>query len=114
MQTRDTNNTQKRFILSIALTSLILVAEIIGGIWSGSLALLSDAAHVFSDVFALGLSYFALRVATRPPDDQHSYGWHRVEVIAALVNGFSLLVIAIGIWVEAVRRWQSPVETKKS
>jgi len=112
MQTRDTNNTQKRFILSIALTSLILVAEIIGGIWSGSLALLSDAAHVFSDVFALGLSYFALRVATRPPDDQHSYGWHRVEVIAALVNGFSLLVIAIGIWVEAVRRWQSPVEIK--
>lgn len=112
MHTRDTNKTQKRFILSIALTSLILVAEIIGGIWSGSLALLSDSAHVFSDVFALGLSYFALRVATRPPDDQHSYGWHRVEVIAALVNGFSLLVIAIGIWVEAVRRWQSPVEIK--
>lgn len=112
MQTQDTSKTQKRFILSIALTSLILVAEVIGGIWSGSLALLSDAAHVFSDVFALGLSYFALRVATRPPDDQHSYGWHRTEVIVAFINGASLLVIAIGIWVEAVKRWQSPVEIK--
>ncbi len=112
MLTTDTSNTQKRFILSIALTSLILVAEVIGGIWSGSLALLSDAAHVFSDIFALGLSYFALRLAARPPDDRHSYGWHRAEVIAALVNGASLLVIAIGIWVEAIERWRSPVEIK--
>ena len=112
MLTTDTSNTQKRFILSIALTSLILVAEVIGGIWSGSLALLSDAAHVFSDIFALGLSYFALRLASRPPDDRHSYGWHRAEVIAALVNGASLLVIAIGIWVEAIERWRSPVEIK--
>lgn len=102
----------KRFITSIILTSLILAAEIIGGIWSGSLALLSDAAHVFSDIFALGLSYFALRLASRPPDDRHSYGWHRAEVLAALVNGASLVVIAIGIWVEAYKRWQSPVEVR--
>jgi len=112
--TSDTRNTQKRFIFSIALTSLILVAEIIGGIWSGSLALLSDAAHVFSDIFALGLSFFALRLAARPPDDRHSYGWHRAEVIAALINGASLLVIAVGIWVEAVNRWRSPVEIKST
>jgi len=112
--TRDTRNTQKRFIFSIALTSLILVAEVIGGIWSGSLALLSDAAHVFSDIFALGLSFFALRLAARPPDDRHSYGWHRAEVIAALINGASLLVIAVGIWIEAVDRWRSPVEIKST
>ncbi len=112
MLDRNTRNTQKRFILSISLTALILVAEIIGGIWSGSLALLSDAAHVFSDIFALGLSYFALRLAERPVDDRHSYGWHRTEVIAALVNGTSLLVIAVGIWVEAVKRWQAPIEIK--
>jgi len=112
--TSDTRNTQKRFIFSIALTSLILVAEVIGGIWSGSLALLSDAAHVFSDIFALGLSFFALRLAARPPDDRHSYGWHRAEVIAALINGASLLVIAVGIWVEAVNRWRSPVEIKST
>jgi cobalt-zinc-cadmium efflux system protein len=104
--------TQKRFILAISLTGLILVAEILGGIWSGSLALLSDAAHVFADIFALGLSYFALRLATRPPDDRHSYGWQRAEVIAAFINGASLVVIAIAIWVEAVKRWQSPVEIK--
>lgn len=112
MIAENNQKTQKRFILSMILTSLILVAEVIGGLWSGSLALLSDAAHVFSDIFALGLSYFALRLAARPPDDRHSYGWHRVEVIAALVNGASLLVIAVGIWVEAVKRWQSPLEIK--
>ena len=105
---------QTRFIISIVLTALILAAEIIGGILSGSLALLSDAAHVFSDIFALGLSYFALRLSLRPPDDRHSYGWRRAEVIAALVNGSSLVVIAVGIWVEAFKRWQSPVEIKST
>lgn len=114
MQVQRNREIQNRFILSIILTSLILVAEIIGGLWSGSLALLSDAAHVFSDIFALALSYFALRLAARPPDDRHSYGWHRAEVIAAFVNGASLLVIAIGIWVEAVKRLQTPLEIKSS
>lgn len=112
MQASDTSRTEKRFILSIILTSLILAAEVIGGIWSGSLALLSDAAHVFSDIFALALSFFALRLAARPPDDRHSYGWHRAEVIAALINSASLLIIAVGIWIEAIERWRSPVEIK--
>lgn len=114
MPARDTHKTQLKFILAIILTSLILVAEVIGGLWSGSLALLSDAAHVFSDLFALGLSYFALRLAERPADDRHSYGWHRAEVIAALINGTSLLVIAVGIWIEAFKRWQAPVEIKST
>lgn len=114
MHVHNNQALNKRFISSIILTSLILVAELIGGIWSGSLALLSDAAHVFSDILALGLSYFALRLATRPPDDQHSYGWHRAEVLAALVNGASLVVIAIGIWVEAIKRWQSPTEIRST
>lgn len=109
---RNTHEVQRKFIISIILTSMILVAEIIGGIWSGSLALLSDAAHVFSDIFALALSYFALRLAMRPPDDRHSFGWHRAEVLAALVNGVSLLAIAISIWVEAFKRWQNPVEIR--
>ncbi len=112
MHTHNNQGIQRKFIISIILTSLILAAEIIGGIWSGSLALLSDAAHVFSDIFALALSYFALRLAARPPDDQHSYGWHRAEVLAALVNGVSLLVIAVSIWVEAFKRWQNPVEIR--
>jgi len=100
---------QRRFMLSIVFTTLILVAEMVGGILSGSLALLSDAAHVFMDLFALGLSLLALRLSALPPDDQHSFGWHRLEVLAALINGVTLLVISIGIWVEAIERWKNPV-----
>jgi cobalt-zinc-cadmium efflux system protein len=100
---------QKRYILSIILTFLILIAEIIGGIISGSLALLSDAAHVFMDIFALALSFFAMRLAARPPDDRHSFGWHRAEVMAAMINGSSLGIMAIGIWVEAFNRFRNPV-----
>lgn len=112
MLNHDSRGIEKKFILSIILTSLILVAEVIGGIWSGSLALLSDAGHVFSDIFALALSYLALRLANRPPDDRHSYGWHRAEVLSALVNGISLFIIALTIWVEAFKRWQNPVEIR--
>jgi len=105
---------QKRYILAIILTSLILVAEVAGGIISGSLALLSDAAHVFMDIFALALSFFAMRLAARPPDDRHSYGWHRAEVMAALINGSSLVIIAIGIWIEAFKRYRNPVEIRST
>lgn len=99
---------QKKFILSIILTALILVAEVVGGIWTGSLALLSDSAHVFMDIFALALSYLALRLSALPADDQHTYGWHRLEVLAALVNGLTLLVIGLGIAYEAVERFINP------
>jgi cobalt-zinc-cadmium efflux system protein len=103
---------QRRFLWSMLFTGLILVAEVVGGLVSGSLALLSDAAHVFMDLFALGLSLLALRLSSLPPDDQHSFGWHRLEVLAALVNGLTLLVIAIGIGIEAIQRWNHPVEIK--
>jgi cobalt-zinc-cadmium efflux system protein len=109
MLTRENKGIQKRFIYSMILTALILVAEVIGGLLSGSLALLSDAAHVFMDIFALALSFVALRLAIRPPDDKHSFGWHRLEVVAALINGASLFIISIGIWIEAVKRFQHPV-----
>ena len=62
------------------------------------------------DIFALALSFFAMRLAARPPDDRHSYGWHRAEVMAALINGSSLVIMAIGIWVEAFKRFRNPVE----
>lgn len=114
MLTTDRGTIQKRFIYAIVLTSLILIAEVIGGLISGSLALLSDAAHVFMDIFALVLSFIALRLAIRPPDDKHSFGWYRIEVIAALINGASLFIISIGIWIEAVKRFQNPVEVKST
>jgi cobalt-zinc-cadmium efflux system protein len=99
---------EKRFIISILVTVVILVAEVIGGLWTGSLALLSDSAHVFMDIFALGLSFLALRLSALPSDDRHTYGYHRLEVIAALVNGISLVAIAVGIWWEAFQRWNNP------
>lgn len=114
MHVHDSPNVEKRFIFSMILTSLILVAEVAGGIYTHSLALLSDSAHVFMDIFALALSYFALKISARPSDDQHSFGYHRVEVLAALINGASLLVISIGIFYEAVKRWQSPVEIRST
>lgn len=114
MQNSLNKSLQNKYILSIALTSLILVAEIVGGIISGSLALLSDAAHVFMDIFALAISFFAMRLAARPADDRHSYGWHRAEVMAALINGGSLAIMAIAIWVEAFRRFRSPVEVQST
>lgn len=100
---------ENRFLLSIVITFVIFVAELTGGLWSGSLALLSDSAHVFLDIFALGLSLLALRLSRLPEDDRHTYGYHRLEVLAALANGLTLAVISIGIFVEAYQRWRQPV-----
>jgi cobalt-zinc-cadmium efflux system protein len=98
----------RRFVVSIILTGLIFLAEFGGGLWTGSLALLSDSAHVFMDVFALGLSYLALRAATLPPNDKHTYGYHRLQVLAALANGATLVLIAFEILREAWGRFLHP------
>jgi cobalt-zinc-cadmium efflux system protein len=112
MKPHTNQNIEKRFIISLSLTIIILLAEVIGGLWTGSLALLSDAAHVFMDIFALGLSYLALRLSSLPPDDRHTYGYHRLEVLAALTNGLTLIGIAIGIFYEAYERWLTPQPVK--
>jgi cobalt-zinc-cadmium efflux system protein len=105
---------ENRFILSMVLTFIILIAEASGGYWTGSLALLSDAAHVFMDVFALGLSYLALRLSALPADDRHTYGFHRLEVVAALINGVTLGAIAIEIFTESWKRWFNPEPIKST
>jgi cobalt-zinc-cadmium efflux system protein len=97
-----------RFLLSLGLTGLIFAAEVVGGLLTRSLALLSDAAHVFLDVFALGLSYAAIRLASLPPNDRHTYGYHRLRVLAALANGATLLLVAFEIFREAIRRFSNP------
>ncbi|MBE7470929.1 MAG: cation transporter [Anaerolineae bacterium] len=99
---------ESKFVLSLTLTGLILIAEIVGGLWTGSLALLSDAAHVFLDMFALGLSYGAIRLAALPANDQHTYGFHRMKVLAAFINGATLLLVAFEIFREAWARFQNP------
>jgi cobalt-zinc-cadmium efflux system protein len=86
--------------------------EIVGSMLTGSLALLSDAAHVFLDIFSLGISYLALRVSSRPADDRYSYGFHRFEVVAALANGITLALVSIGIFIEAYHRFYAPEAIK--
>ncbi len=100
----------RRLLLSLTLTGLVCVAEVVGGFWTGSLALLSDAAHVFLDVVALGMSYGALRLAALPPNPRHSYGYRRAEVLVALANAVTLLMVAAVIGREAWERWHSPTE----
>ncbi len=86
--------------------------EMVGSILTGSLALLSDAAHVFLDIFSLGISYLAIRISSLPADDRHSYGFHRFEVVAALANGITLALVSIGIFIEAYRRIYAPEPVK--
>jgi cobalt-zinc-cadmium efflux system protein len=112
MQPHPNRRIENRLLLSLALTGLILIVEVVGGIWTGSLALLSDSAHVFLDLFALGLSFLALRLSALPADDTHTYGYHRLEVLAALANGLTLAFISVGIFYEAWQRWQVPTEIK--
>jgi cobalt-zinc-cadmium efflux system protein len=102
----------KRLIFAITLTAITLVAEIIGGIWSNSLALLSDAGHVFLDLFALVLSLAAIKLAAQPSGKRHSYGWHRAEVLASLINGLTIFLMAIGILYEGSKRLLSPEEVQ--
>src|SRR5712692_6683049 len=93
---------------ALALTCIILVVELAGGVVSHSLALLSDAGHVLTDVFALGLAWFAVEQSKRPADRRRSYGYQRVSILAALVNSVTLIIIVIAIAYEAVRRLASP------
>jgi cobalt-zinc-cadmium efflux system protein len=101
-----------RFKYAIVLTLLTFVAEVAGGIWTNSLALLSDAAHVFLDLFALFLSLAAIKLAAYPASDTRTFGWHRMEVFASFINGSSVFLIAIGIFYEAWGRLFQPEEVK--
>jgi cobalt-zinc-cadmium efflux system protein len=93
----------------LAITAAFMVAEVVGGLVSGSLALLADAGHMLTDAGSLGLSLFAIRMARRPASPEKTYGYVRLEILAALVNGAALLVIAGFIVVEAWQRLRDPV-----
>jgi cobalt-zinc-cadmium efflux system protein len=103
-----TPSTQRRLLLTIAVTVGILALEIVGGILANSLALLSDAGHVFTDLAALILSLLALRLAARPANSRKTFGFHRFEILSALVNGVTLVLISLFIFVEAYRRLRNP------
>ncbi|HJV36268.1 cation diffusion facilitator family transporter [Geomonas sp.] len=101
-----------RFKYAIFLTGATLVAELAGGLWTNSLALLSDAAHVFLDLFALLLSLGAIKLASYPVSDTRTFGWHRMEVFASFINGATVFVIAAIICYEAFGRMVNPEEVK--
>jgi len=104
--------THKNLKIAIILTALIFFLELAGGIIANSLALLSDAAHVFMDVVALVLAYGAIRISSRPSNRNMTFGYHRFEIFAALINGLTIIVIGIFIFYEAYGRILNPPEVK--
>jgi cobalt-zinc-cadmium efflux system protein len=99
---------ERRLGVVLALAAVYMVAELAGGLWTGSLALLADAGHMLADVAALALSLFAFWLARRPAHPGRTYGHHRAEILAALANGSALVAVAIGIAIEAVQRLRAP------
>lgn len=98
----------RRLSLVLALTAFYMVAEVLGAWWTGSLALLADAGHMFTDVTALVLALTAVWFGSRPATSRKTFGYYRLEIIAALVNGVALVVIALLIFYGAYERWLSP------
>ncbi|MBI4284200.1 MAG: cation transporter [Chloroflexi bacterium] len=101
-----------RLQITLVIILVIMVAEVIGGILSNSLALLGDAGHMLVDALALGLSLFAISVARRPSTPNKTWGYHRVEIMAALANGVTLVLLAGYIFYEAYQRFLAPPTVK--
>ena len=99
-------------MISLCLIGFYMIVEVVGGIMSGSLALLADAAHMFTDAGAIALALFAMWMANRPASVERTFGYHRTEVLAALVNALSLWLIAGWIFFEAYRRLSEPPEVQ--
>lgn len=106
----DRSASKRRLSIVFGLTTTYMLAEAIGGLLTGSLALLADAGHMLTDAGALGLALFAIRYAERPATSKKSFGYYRAEVMAALVNAAVLLLISIYILYEAWQRFANPPE----
>ena len=107
-QFRRSSDNWRRLSLVLSLTAVYMVAEAIGGWWTGSLALLADAGHMFTDVAALALALTAVWFGSRPATSKKTFGYYRLEIIAALVNGVALVVISLFIFYGAYERWLAP------
>ena len=99
---------RRRLVVAMALTAVYMLAEAVGGFATNSLALLSDAGHMLADVASLGLALLALWFAARPITTKKTYGYYRMEILAALANGVALVVISLLIAYEAVHRLRQP------
>ena len=107
-----TKNIIRRLALSLVITLVFMIIEAVAGFFANSLALLTDAAHNLTDVIALGLSLYAMRLTLQPAHSGKTYGYHRAGIIVALANSTTLVVIALAIFYEAYRRFISPPMVK--
>ncbi len=103
---------KKALIIVLIITASFMILEAASGFYTGSLALLSDAAHMLTDVFALSIAYFALWFSVKPPTVDKTFGFYRTEILAAFINGILLFVISAGIIMEAYERIKTPQEIK--
>src|SRR5919112_5530092 len=108
MHARDGN--RRALAVVLALTASFTVVEIIGGLFTGSLALLADAGHMLSDNLSLAVALFAAWLAGRPATPEKSFGYRRAEILAALANGMTLVVVAVWVFIEAYSRFREPAE----
>ncbi|WP_328702991.1 cation diffusion facilitator family transporter [Arenibaculum pallidiluteum] len=105
-----TADSERRVLWAMVLTGGFMLVEVIGGVLSGSLALIADAGHMLTDFASLAMAWFAFRLGRRPADRLRTYGYHRFQVLAAFLNGISLFAISAWIAVEALGRLFDPVE----
>lgn len=105
-----TGSHRRRLALVLAITLIVMVAEVVGAIVSGSVALLADAGHMLTDAAGISIALLAAWLAARPTTSRRTFGWQRAEILAALGNGLLLAVISVLVLVEGVRRTVSPVE----
>jgi cobalt-zinc-cadmium efflux system protein len=105
---------RRRLSIVLLLTAIYMIAEAVGGWWTGSLALLADAGHMLADVAALALALIAVWFASRPATPSKTFGYYRLEILAAWINGVTLVVIALLICYEAYERWSQPPVVKST
>jgi len=103
-------NNEQRLLWAMLLVGSFMIIEVIGGMMSGSLALLADAGHMLTDTASLAMAWLAARTARRPADRLRTYGYHRIQILAALINGLGFMVLVVWITIEAVQRLMQPVE----
>ena len=106
------SRSRRRLAVVLGLVVAYMVAEVVGGLLTNSLALLADAGHMLSDAASLALALFAMWIAQRPPTPQHTYGYYRTEILAALANGATLVAVAIYIFIEAYGRIGEPPDVQ--
>lgn len=104
------NANKKTLLISFIIIASYMVVEVIGGFLTNSLALLSDAGHMLSDAISLGIALMAFTLGEKAADYNKTYGYKRFEILAAVLNGVTLLLIAFYIFYEAIQRWQNPPE----